>query len=171
MKFFLFILLLAMPVIAQPIIPDSHLTPGAIMPGVTVEQLCQRGYANVVNGGARHVTEAQKKAVFIAYFGKVPANPGAYEIDHLISLELGGSNDNGNLWPETYLGMWNARVKDRLEDWMAAQLRRTRKSSGHDVAAATLARFQAELAANWTNAYIHHLGQPTVSVKHGRATE
>jgi 5-methylcytosine-specific restriction endonuclease McrA len=27
--------------------------------------------------------------------------PGAYEIDHLISISLGGSNDIKNLWPQT----------------------------------------------------------------------
>jgi hypothetical protein len=27
---------------------------------------------------------------------------GDYEIDHLISLELGGSNSIRNLWPESY---------------------------------------------------------------------
>jgi hypothetical protein len=35
----------------------------------------------------------------------------------LISLELGGSNDIGNLWPQSYrTEPWNAHVKDKLED-------------------------------------------------------
>lgn len=38
------------------------------------------------------------------------------EIDHLISLELGGSNDIKNLWPQPYAGKWNARGKDKLEN-------------------------------------------------------
>jgi hypothetical protein len=33
----------------------------------------------------------------ITYHGK-----GDYEIDYLISLELGGSNSIKNLWPESY---------------------------------------------------------------------
>ena len=38
------------------------------------------------------------------------------EVDHLISLELGGSNRLRNLWPEPYNIVWNAHVKDRLEN-------------------------------------------------------
>ena len=45
---------------------------------------------------------------------------GSYEVDHLISLELGGSNDTRNLWPESYYGMWGARVKDALENRLHA---------------------------------------------------
>jgi hypothetical protein len=43
--------------------------------------------------------------------------PGEYEVNHLISLEPGGSNDVKNLWPESYrTEPWNAHVKDKLED-------------------------------------------------------
>jgi hypothetical protein len=38
------------------------------------------------------------------------------EVDHLISLELGGSNRPANLWPEPYDIVWNAKVKDKLEN-------------------------------------------------------
>ena len=39
-----------------------------------------------------------------------------FEVDHLISLELGGSNDMKNLWPQSYdTKPWNAHVKDKLE--------------------------------------------------------
>ncbi|MFN3076102.1 MAG: HNH endonuclease [Alphaproteobacteria bacterium] len=39
------------------------------------------------------------------------------ELDHLVPLSLGGSNDASNLWPQSYdTGRWNARVKDRLEN-------------------------------------------------------
>ena len=42
---------------------------------------------------------------------------GKFEIDHLISLELGGANDIHNLWPQSYTTMpMNAHVKDALED-------------------------------------------------------
>ena len=42
--------------------------------------------------------------------------PGDYEIDHLIPLELGGSNLIKNLWPESHrTSPWNAQVKVRLE--------------------------------------------------------
>jgi len=82
----------------DPIRPDPKMTPGAVFPYVTVEQITQKGYANKLHGGVRHVTAAVKRQVFKAYFGRVPGMQGHYEIDHLISLELGGSNDPKNLW-------------------------------------------------------------------------
>jgi hypothetical protein len=61
------------------------------------------------------VSEPIERSVFKAYGIERPP-PGAYEIDHLISLDLGGSNDPRNLWPEPVTGLkWNARVKDSLE--------------------------------------------------------
>jgi hypothetical protein len=44
------------------------------------------------------------------------------EVDHLISLELGGSNDIKNLWPEPYLPRPGARQKDVLENWLHKQV-------------------------------------------------
>ena len=38
------------------------------------------------------------------------------EIDHIVSLELGGSNDIANLYPEPGSGRANYHVKDRLEN-------------------------------------------------------
>ena len=173
MKTFLIVILIAFtfPAIAQPVLPDAKLTPGQTMPGVTVEQLCQKGYANVLNGGARNVPESEKREVFIRYFGKVPSNPGAFEIDHVISIELGGANTISNLFPQSYSGIWNARVKDRLEDWMAAQVRHSLAEDGHATAAAKLALFQKEISSNWTNAYVKYLGQPKVNINHGKATQ
>ncbi len=37
--------------------------------------------------------------------------PYAHEVDHLVSLELGGSNDIRNLWPEPSAGRWGARTR------------------------------------------------------------
>lgn len=37
------------------------------------------------------------------------------EIDHIVSLELGGSNDIANLYAEPGSGAANYRAKDRLE--------------------------------------------------------
>jgi hypothetical protein len=46
------------------------------------------------------VTRSEKVASCRAYgIGEGCPGPG-YEIDHLISIELGGSNDIKNLWPE-----------------------------------------------------------------------
>ena len=139
---------------ADPIFPDPKLTPGAVFTNVTVEQITQKGYANVFHGGVRHVPDSEKRQIFIEYFGKVPDRPGLhYEVDHLISLELGGSNDPKNLWPETYSGKWGAKTKDKLENRMAKLVRDELKKNGHDAATKLLKQFQNEIATNWIAAY------------------
>ena len=53
-----------------------------------------------------------KNRVYLNY-GIRRDKSGAYEVDHLISLELGGSNSIRNLWPEKQPG---ARSKDKIEN-------------------------------------------------------
>ena len=94
-----------------PIRPDSVMTPGAVLE-VSDTDVCTPGYSSRV----RHVTAETKREVYADYGVTVHA-PGDYEVDHLISLEIGGSNSIKNLWPESYLTQpWNARVKDKLEN-------------------------------------------------------
>jgi hypothetical protein len=75
--------------------PNRTLTPGETIPGVTAAQVCTKGWA----GAHRNVPVAEKKAVFLAY-GADWAKRSLYEVDHLISLELGGTNSTRNLWPQ-----------------------------------------------------------------------
>ncbi len=146
---------------ADPIRPDPKLTPGAVLPAATVEQVCSKGYANVINGGVRNVPEAIKRKVFISYFGKVPDNTKDYEIDHLCSLCLGGSNDIANLWPQSYITTsYNAHVKDRLEDCLYARVRKDLKLNGHDHATALLRQYQTEISKDWIASYTQYLGDP-----------
>ena len=127
---------------ALPAAPDgvpvqNHtLTPGAVFAGVTAAQVCVSGYSASV----RSVSSAEKTAVFAEYH--TVATPGAYEVDHLISLELGGSNDITNLWPEPYAGVSGARAKDKVENSLHA-----------DVCAGrlTLQAAQTKIAADWWN--------------------
>lgn len=143
-----------------PLVPDAKMTPGAVM-NVTIEKITRRGYANVLNGGARHVPESEKKAIFIQYFGVVPEHPGQFEIDHLISIELGGDNSANNLWPQSYLTKtWNSHVKDKLENRLAANLRRCFKAQGHAAATKLMRQYQGEISSSWTNAYVKYLGAP-----------
>lgn len=94
-----------------PIRPDSAMTPGAAL-DVTAVDVCTPGFASRI----RHVTAQTKREVYAAY-GITAHGPGDYEVDHLISLELGGSNARTNLWPQSYHTQpWNARVKDALEN-------------------------------------------------------
>lgn len=75
--------------------PRADLTPGATFADVTKEQVCVVGYSASV----RAVSDETRDRVFAEY-GLTGANRGDFEVDHLISLELGGSNDIKNLWPE-----------------------------------------------------------------------
>ena len=85
-----------------------------------------------------------KRQVYAEY-GITEHHAGDYEVDHLISLELGGSNSIKNLWPESYrTSPWNARVKDRLED----KLHQLVCSGQLD-----LKTGQQAIASNWIEAY------------------
>ena len=122
-----------------PWLPDAVLTPGATL-AVTVHDLCTPGYARRV----RYVPIAVKRSVYVAY-GVPHPGKGDYEMDHLISLELGGSNAVRNLWPQSYRTTpWNARVKDALEN----ELHRRVCSGRMDLATA-----QHDIAADWIASY------------------
>ena len=95
----------------EPILPKLTLTPGMVDPDATNEKLCISGYTGTV----RNVSEATKKKVFREY--NISPKEDKFEVDHLISLEIGGSNDIRNLWPQSYdTTPWNAHVKDKLEN-------------------------------------------------------
>jgi hypothetical protein len=95
--------------------PDrrSTCTPGAVFAGATARQVCTPGYAR----RARNVSGTTKTRVYLAYGIRRHA-PFAYEVDHLVSLELGGSNSRKNLWPqrEHANGIYSAASKDRVEN-------------------------------------------------------
>ena len=70
----------------------------------------------------RDVPAAVKRQVYEEY-GITTHEPGKYEVDHLISLELGGSNSIKSLWPQSYrTSPWNAHVKDRVENKLHAMV-------------------------------------------------
>jgi hypothetical protein len=82
--------------------PDPACTPGALNPAVTQATIdttiCVSGYTKTIRP-SESVTEAEKSASMAAYGDR--GSMGAYEYDHLVSLELGGAlNDARNLWPE-----------------------------------------------------------------------
>jgi hypothetical protein len=98
--------------------PDEKLTPGALDPkvtGQTIEKtICRHGYTAAV----RDVSEATKKEV-MARYGLDPRNLHDYEIDHWVSLEVGGLNTITNLWPQPIA---EAREKDVVETWLHRQV-------------------------------------------------
>src|ERR1700693_5174447 len=62
------------------------------------------------------------RLVFVGLYRLLPPGTHAdYEIDHLIPLCLGGSDDRSNLWAQPRRSIeptWNAEAKDRLERFM-----------------------------------------------------
>lgn len=77
-------------------LPDPECTPGAVFADTTAQEICVSGYSRTV----RNVSVATKKKIFAMYGIKYPVPFGSYEIDHLIPLSLGGSNELANLWPK-----------------------------------------------------------------------
>ena len=139
-----------------PILPDPTKTPGDTL-AVTSSDICQPGYAHAV----RNVPSDVKRQVYESY-GILHHTRGQFEVDHLISLELGGSNSVKNLWPESYRTQpWNARVKDQLEDRLHDDV----CSQQMDLAAA-----QQAISGNWIDAYKRefHTQVPLTTTQYGR---
>jgi hypothetical protein len=135
-----------------PALPDPRLTPGDVL-DVTPQDFCTPGYSKKV----RHVPSSVKKKVYLSY-GITHRLRGEYEVDHLISLQLGGSNSVKNLWPQSYFtSTWNARVKDALEN----ELHREICNGTLDYKVA-----QREIAANWIAAYRKYMKHAPKSVFH-----
>ena len=119
--------------------PDQDCSPGQALEGVTKEQVCVSGYAKSV----RNVGDSEKKAVYAEY--GIPTHaPGEYEVDHIISLELGGSNDIANLWPEPAEPRPGFHEKDTVENFLHNEV-----CSGQ----VTLQEAQSEIAHDWRGVY------------------
>ncbi|HEY3284978.1 MAG TPA: hypothetical protein VGN26_22120, partial [Armatimonadota bacterium] len=128
----------------SPILPDPKLTPGDVLP-VTAADICVPGYS----GKVRNVPESVKQKAY-ALYGITSHGPREYEVDHLISLELGGSNSIRNLWPQSYKTQpWNATVKDGLEN----RLHKLVCEGKVDLGTA-----QREIATDWVAAYKKYFG-------------
>ncbi len=120
-------------------LPDLGCTPGAIFPDATVSKICTPGYASSV----RNVPTSEKNQVYAEY-GIASHYPGQYEVDHLVSLELGGSNDIANLWPEAASPTPGFHQKDQVENYLHDQV-----CSGK----IPLQQAQIEIATNWLPIY------------------
>ena len=130
--------------LSAPLVPDPVKTPGAALTG-DPKVICVSGYTKTV----RNVPQSLKEQVYRSY-GITSRESGEYEIDHLISLELGGSNSVRNLWPESYkTSPLNAHVKDALENRL------------HSLACSgkiTFAQAQQAIAKDWQGAYMQYVG-------------
>ncbi len=121
-------------------LPDPDCTPGDVFPGIDKEIICVKGYTKTV----RNVSVNLKKKVYEAYGIPYPQPRGSYEADHLIPLELGGSNDFENLFPESENPRPGFREKDLVENYL-----------NHEMCAGriSLSAAQQQIAKDWLTVY------------------
>lgn len=95
-------------------LPDRSCTPGSIDPAVTQRNIrstiCRAGWTAKVRPPESQTEWAKYHVAYPAYH--IPGS-AVSELDHLVPLELGGSNDITNLWPE--VGKI-PNPKDKVED-------------------------------------------------------
>ena len=113
--------------------------PGDILPDATKEQVCTPGHSKTVCDVPASVRDEA-----YASYGIQSHTPGQYEVDHFVSLELGGSNDISNPWPEAASPTPGFHEKVRVENHLHDQM-----CSGQ----MTLQEAQRQIATNWLEVY------------------
>lgn len=143
------------------VLPNQSMSPGAI--GTTdITRLCP--HVDPALEAARP-DSSQKAAIYRAYGLSYPQAPGAYELDHIVPIELGGAPDDPeNLYPEPNAPADPAterkyhlspafvhNPKDILEDVLHQDV-----CSG----GVALSVAQQAMASDWRLAYIKYVGPP-----------
>lgn len=121
--------------------PDRHCSPGAYSSGLTRAVICSSSFHT---GSIRNVSESEKHQVEAEYGMAAKSYGSTLEIDHIVSLEFGGSNDVANLFPERATPEPGYHVKDKLENTL------------HDLVcsgAMTLHAAQEAIATDWEALY------------------
>ena len=119
-------------------LPIAAITPGATA-RVSVADLCAG------RGPSKEEIAPEVRRAVLRDYGMEDLPDAEYELDYLITPELGGSSDRRNLWPERYGSrVWNARVKDELEQLLPSLVCR---------GALDLNTAQRDIAADWIAAY------------------
>ena len=130
-------------------IPDPACTPGAINPTVTLKVLQSGGFKTGCERNQASTMKA-KNATYDEYKITHPEdNKGqnqTCELDHLVSLELGGVDTVDNIWPQcgpndVVLAQRYFKIKDSVENYLAVQVRKGELD---------LAEAQHGIAQDWT---------------------
>ena len=127
-------------------LPSNFLTPGDARK-VTKEQICAPGYATAIKA----TKESTKEEAFSRY-GLRNGKSTTEVLDHLIPVELGGTDSVENLWPEPAKGEWNAGQKDALEQKLLGLV-----CDG----TLTVKQAQSAIKKNWVQAYTQYVGAAT----------
>jgi hypothetical protein len=138
------------------IYPNRSISPGEADPDATVDKVCTPGYSSEV----RDVSQSTKNQVFELY--GIPESKRYtivdghkkpnYEVDHIISLELGGSNSIKNLFPQPYEPRPGAYEKDLVENWLHRQV-----CSEHTM---SLQEAQEAISSDWYKIYLKIKDRP-----------
>jgi hypothetical protein len=122
-------------------LPDPRCTPGSIDPAVTQagirSTICKKGWTATVRPPE---SQTERFKFDVAYPAYGTPQSKRTELDHLVPLELGGSNDATNLWPESPP---TPNPKDKVENALNAAV-----CDGQ----VKLAAAQAAIAADWLTA-------------------
>lgn len=102
---------------AQTYLPNPSITPEAINPAVTQENLhetvCVPGWTRTIRPSSSYVRQLEHQQIREQ---GLPGNPRDYHEDHLVPLCAGGHpSDPKNLWPQPISGQWADKFKNQLE--------------------------------------------------------
>ncbi|HEX9087737.1 MAG TPA: hypothetical protein VF867_09445 [Arthrobacter sp.] len=126
-------------------LPDPSCTPGATDPAVTQDNLattiCKSGYTSSVRAPVSDTNKV--KALSLTQYGQTRV--ASTEFDHLISLQLGGTNAVSNLWPEPN----RAGAPGTTNPKDAIETRLNKAVCSHRV---SLVAAQKAIAHNWVTA-------------------
>ncbi|RPI55475.1 MAG: hypothetical protein EHM55_07775 [Acidobacteria bacterium] len=137
-------------------LPIASFTPG-LARALEMEELCGTGIRTLPD------VPAALRAQVLRDYGMEHVPPTEYELDYLITPELGGLTDRRNLWPEPYgLRSWNAHAKDVLEHRLPQLVCRGEID---------LATAQRAIASNWIGAYRKYLPAEQPMELHARVLE
>ena len=119
-------------------LPVAALTPGATI-DIGIGEVCAGSPERPPD------VEASVRDGVLRSYGMERVPPEEYELDYLITPQLGGAPDARNLWPQRYRErVWNAGVKDQLEDLLPRLVCEGRVD---------LRTAQREIAVDWVAAY------------------
>jgi hypothetical protein len=134
-------------------LPDPSCTPGAVNPTVTIGILQDPAFrTSCLRDNA--TSAKQKASTYAAYGIPHPKNntgkTQVCELDHVISLELGGADTINNIFPQcgpqgVQLKQRYFKKKDAVENWLAKQVKAGK---------ITLEKAQRGIAEDWTR-YLH----------------
>jgi len=133
---------------AEMYFPDPALTPGALSPDVTGDNVrqtvCVAEWLQKIQPPSSYLEEQKTRQIAALHLDGAASD---YREDHLVPLCAGGHpTDPRNLWPQKIDGDWNAKVKDQFE--AAACLRLCRGELTLDAARAMF------LEPDWREAYL-----------------